>query len=106
MAPGNLPQKPLHSLPTAHLHRTVSLSGSLTDKEITCSHPSCKCNRGVVEARGDELILPVSFLVARENVMDKFHIPLISSEDHNPPRLPNVTVLTSVVLVCHLMFTK
>ena len=67
----------LHSLPTAHLHRIVSLSGSLTGKEIVYLHPCCRCKGRIGEICGDELILPVSTLGTRENVVEMFHLPPI-----------------------------
>ena len=56
IAPGNQLQIPAHSLPTAHLHRTMSPSGSLTAKAMVFKQPCCSRITGEDMARGDELI--------------------------------------------------
>ena len=94
-APGNWLQMPPHSVPTAHLQRIMSPSGSVTAKGMVWLHPSCKRITGAVIARGDELILPVSFLVTKENVVDIFQL-LLKGEIQAAPVNPIVTMSLAV----------
>ena len=91
---------PAHSLPSAHLQRMMSPSGSVTAKGMVWLQPSCKRITGAVIARGDELILPVSFLVTKENVVDIFHL-LLKGAIQSPPVKPTVTMsLAEAVKSC------
>ena len=76
IAPGNLLQIPPHSLlPTAQRHLTVSPSGSLIAIGRVWLQPCCNLITGEVIARGLEFIRPVSFRLAKENVLIRLYEP-------------------------------
>ena len=88
---GYCEQIPPDSLTRAHLHWTMSPSGSLTAMSMVWLQPSWRRITGAM-ARGVELMRPVSFLFVKENLMYIFQYELNGLVQQQPKKF-TITIL-------------